>query len=96
MRAHIKNNRVPPKTSPPTPEGEADISRGRCRASSPPSRYRRARSCGTPPTSVVTPHVSADDCDSYILFILEPMFRNLERLLERRPLVNLVRPELGY
>ena len=27
---------------------------------------------------------------------LELVFRNLERLLEGRPLVNVVRPDLGY
>ena len=48
------------------------------------------------PNLVVTPHVSADDGDSYIALTLDLVFRNLERLLEGRPLVNVVRPELGY
>ena len=48
------------------------------------------------PNLVVTPHVSADDGDSYVALTLELVFRNLERLLESRPLVNVVRPELGY
>ena len=45
---------------------------------------------------IVTPHVSADDGDAYVSLTLELVFRNLERLLEGRPLVNVVRPELGY
>ena len=48
------------------------------------------------PNLVVTPHVSADDGDSYVPLTLELVFRNLERLLDGRPLVNVVRPELGY
>ena len=48
------------------------------------------------PNLVVTPHVSADDGDSYVALTLELVFQNLERLLDGRPLVNVVRPELGY
>ena len=48
------------------------------------------------PNLVVTPHVSADDGDSYVALTLDLVFRNLERLLEGKPLVNVVRPELGY
>ena len=48
------------------------------------------------PNLVVTPHVSADDGDSYVPLTLELVFHNLERLLDGRPLVNVVRPELGY
>ena len=48
------------------------------------------------PNLVVTPHVSADDGDSYVALTLDLVFRNLERLLDARPLVNVVRPELGY
>ena len=48
------------------------------------------------PNLVVTPHVSADDGDSYVALTLELVFRNLERLLDGRPLLNVVRPELGY
>ena len=48
------------------------------------------------PNTIVTPHVSADDGDSYVPLTLELVFRNLERLLEGKPLVNVVRPELGY
>ena len=48
------------------------------------------------PNLVVTPHVSADDGDSYVALTLDLVFRNLERLLDAKPLVNVVRPELGY
>ena len=48
------------------------------------------------PNLVVTPHVSADDGDSYVRLTLELVFRNLERLLAGRPFVNVVRPDLGY
>ena len=48
------------------------------------------------PNLVATPHVSADDGDSYVALTLDLVFRNLERLLDGRPLVNVVRPELGY
>ena len=48
------------------------------------------------PNLIVTPHVSADDGDSYVPLTLDLVFRNLERLLDGRPLVNVVRPELGY
>ena len=48
------------------------------------------------PNLFVTPHISADDGDSYVALTLDLVFRNLERLLDGRPLVNVVRPELGY
>ena len=48
------------------------------------------------PNLIVTPHVSADDGDSYVPLTLELVFRNLERLIEGKPLDNVVRPELGY
>ena len=48
------------------------------------------------PNLVVTPHVSADDGDSYVPLTLELVFRNLERLLDGRPLENVVQPKLGY
>lgn len=48
------------------------------------------------PNLVVTPHVSADDGDSYVTITLELVFENLRRYLTNQPLVNAVRPELGY
>jgi len=50
----------------------------------------------TAPNFVVTPHVSADDGDSYVAITLELFFANLRRYLDGRPLRNVVRPELGY
>jgi len=48
------------------------------------------------PNLIVTPHVSADDGDSYVPITLELVFENLRRHLANEPLVNVVRPELGY
>ena len=45
---------------------------------------------------VVTPHVSADDGESYVPMTLNLFFRNLQRLMTGQPLLNMVRPELGY
>ncbi len=48
------------------------------------------------PNLIVTPHVSADDGDAYVAITLDLVFENLRRHLANRPLVNVVRPELGY
>jgi phosphoglycerate dehydrogenase-like enzyme len=48
------------------------------------------------PNFVVTPHVSADDGDSYVPITLELFFDNLRRYLDGEPLRNVVRPDLGY
>jgi phosphoglycerate dehydrogenase-like enzyme len=48
------------------------------------------------PNFVVTPHVSADDGDSYVPITLELFFNNLQRYVSGEPLMNVVRPELGY
>ena len=45
---------------------------------------------------VITPHVSADDGDSYVPLTLDLFFRNLERFAAGEPLLNPVNPELGY
>lgn len=48
------------------------------------------------PNLVVTPHVSADDGDSYVPLTLDLFFRNMERFLAGEDLLNPVRPDLGY
>ena len=48
------------------------------------------------PNLLVTPHVSADDGDSYVPMTLDLVFSNMRRYLEGEPLENAVRPELGY
>ncbi|MEM8644784.1 MAG: NAD(P)-dependent oxidoreductase, partial [Pseudomonadota bacterium] len=48
------------------------------------------------PNLVVTPHVSADDGDSYVPLTLDLFFRNMERFLDGEELLNPVRPDLGY
>ena len=45
---------------------------------------------------VVTPHVSADDGNSYVPLTLDLFFRNMARYLNGEPLLNQVRPDLGY
>jgi len=50
----------------------------------------------TAPNFVVTPHVSADDGDSYVPITLQLFFANLQRYVDGEDLRNVVRPELGY
>ena len=45
---------------------------------------------------IITPHISADDGNSYIPMTLGLFFRNLRLFLAGEPLQNPVRPELGY
>ncbi len=45
---------------------------------------------------VITPHISADDGDSYIALTLDLFFRNLTRYVAREPLINVVDRQLGY
>ncbi len=45
---------------------------------------------------MITPHISADDGDSYVPMTLGLFFRNLQLFLAGEPLQNPVRPELGY
>ena len=48
------------------------------------------------PNLIITPHVSADDGDSYVPLTLELFLRNLERFLAGDDLINPVDPALGY
>lgn len=48
------------------------------------------------PNLLVTPHVSADDGDSYVSMTLDLVFGNMQRYLAGEPLENVVRPDLGY
>lgn len=50
----------------------------------------------TAPNLVVTPHVSADDGETYVPMTLKLVFENMRRHLAGEPLQNVVRPELGY
>jgi phosphoglycerate dehydrogenase-like enzyme len=50
----------------------------------------------TTPNLLVTPHISADDGNTYVEMTLGLVFENLERYLKGQELKNLVRPELGY
>jgi phosphoglycerate dehydrogenase-like enzyme len=48
------------------------------------------------PNLIVTPHVSADDGDSYVAITLKLFFENMRRHLAGEPLRNVVDPKLGY
>jgi len=48
------------------------------------------------PNLIVTPHVSADDGSSYAQLTIDLFLRNLRHYLAGEPLLNVVRPELGY
>lgn len=45
---------------------------------------------------ILTPHVSADDGDAYVPMTIDLFLRNMERHLAGKPLLNPVRPALGY
>ena len=48
------------------------------------------------PNLIVTPHISADDGNTYVDMTLDLVFANLERHLDGKPLNNVVDPVLGY
>lgn len=45
---------------------------------------------------IVTPHISADDGDAYVQMTLTLFFQNMRLFQSGKPLLNPVRPELGY
>lgn len=52
--------------------------------------------CWDTPNLILTPHVSSDDDASYLPLTLDLFFDNMARLMAGKPLVNRVRPRLGY
>ena len=48
------------------------------------------------PNLIVTPHISADDGNTYVEMTLDLVFANLENHLQGKPLSNIVDPVLGY
>ena len=48
------------------------------------------------PNLIMTPHSSSDDTELYTPHTLDLVFRNMARFLQGKPLLNQVRPELGY
>ncbi len=48
------------------------------------------------PNLIITPHVSADDGDSYVPLTLNLFFRNLRRFVDGTGLLNRVNREFGY
>ncbi len=45
---------------------------------------------------IVTPHISADDGDAYVPMTLNLFFQNMELFMQNKPLLNPIRPSLGY
>jgi len=45
---------------------------------------------------IITPHISADDGDAYVQMTLTLFFQNMRLFLADKPLLNPVKPELGY
>ena len=45
---------------------------------------------------MITPHVSADDGESYVRLTLELFIKNLELFIANKPLVNQIDKKLGY
>ena len=48
------------------------------------------------PNLIITPHISADDSDSYIPQTLDLFFQTFQNFILEKPLVNLVNKKLGY
>ena len=48
------------------------------------------------PNLIITPHVSADDGESYVSLTLDLFMKNLELFINNKPLVNQVNKKLGY
>ncbi len=48
------------------------------------------------PNLIISPHVSSDDLDGYMIGTMNLVCRNLRRLISRRPLENVVDPQQGY
>jgi glyoxylate/hydroxypyruvate reductase len=48
------------------------------------------------PNLIITPHCCSDDAERYTPNTLDLVFRNMARFMNGRPLLNRVRPELGY
>ena len=48
------------------------------------------------PNLIVTPHISADDGNTYVEMTLDLVFANLKKHLGDKPLNNVVDPALGY
>ena len=48
------------------------------------------------PNLIITPHCSSDDTASYTSDTLDLTFKNMERFIAGRPLLNRIDPKLGY
>ncbi|GIS88550.1 MAG: hypothetical protein CM1200mP18_12600 [Gammaproteobacteria bacterium] len=59
------------------------------------SLYLKGSSLWHTPNLIVTPHISADDGNTYVDMTLDLVFENLERHLGGKPLINVVDPVFG-
>jgi len=48
------------------------------------------------PNLIITPHVSADDGESYVRLTLDLFIKNLQLFISNKPFVNKVKKDLGY
>ena len=48
------------------------------------------------PNLIITPHCSSDDTEFYTPATLDLTFRNMERFIVGKPLLNRIDPKLGY
>jgi len=48
------------------------------------------------PNLIITPHVSADDGESYVRLTLELFTKNLKLFISNKPLINQINKDLGY
>ena len=48
------------------------------------------------PNLIITPHVSADDGESYVKLTLELFTKNLKLFIANKPLINQINKNLGY
>jgi phosphoglycerate dehydrogenase-like enzyme len=48
------------------------------------------------PNLIITPHVSADDGESYVRLTLELFTKNLKLFISNKPLINQINKNFGY
>ena len=61
-----------------------------------PEPLPRSSPLWSTPNLILSPHVSSDDLDGYMLNVMNLVCRNVRRLMSDRPLENLIDRERGY